>query len=111
MDVNVLGTIYRVEESDKEKDPQLDEYTDGFCDTSIKRCIIDNMKSVAEDPTSKKDLEAYKRQVKRHELIHAFLHESGLDANSWANNEEMVDWIAIQFPKLAAAFAEAECEK
>jgi hypothetical protein len=40
----------------------------------------------------------------RHELIHAFLFESGLDCCSWADKEEIVDWIAIQFPKLQNVF-------
>jgi len=48
--------------------------------------------------------------VIRHELIHAFLFKSGLDACAeWARNEEMVDWLAIQFPKLMKAFQEADC--
>jgi len=48
----------------------------------------------------------------RHELVHAFLNESGLMWNSftpdkaWAKNEEMVDWIAIQSPKLFKVFRE-----
>ena len=46
----------------------------------------------------------------RHEVVHAFLEESGLSDCSlrpemaWARNEEMVDWIAIQFPKMLEAF-------
>lgn len=45
----------------------------------------------------------------RHEVIHAFLFESGLAENSnisdaWAVNEEMVDWLAIQAPKIFKAF-------
>ena len=45
----------------------------------------------------------------RHELIHAFLFESGLAENSnWARNEEMVDWIARQFPKMAKTFQEVK---
>jgi hypothetical protein len=32
------------------------------------------------------------------------LFESGLGADSWGINEEIVDWIAYQFPKMAAAF-------
>lgn len=36
-----------------------------------------------------------------HELIHAFLYESGLHNNSdWAINEECIDWFAIQFDKI-----------
>ena len=46
----------------------------------------------------------------RHEVIHAFLNESGLQDSAaridagWARNEEMVDWFAIQSPKIFKAF-------
>ena len=55
---------------------------------------------------------AYQHKVIRHEIVHAFLYESGLDVNSlsggaWAKNEEMVDWMAIQIPKILKAFQEA----
>lgn len=51
----------------------------------------------------------------RHEIIHAFLFESGLSSNTnccfgaWAEYEEMVDRIAIQFPKILKVFEEAGC--
>lgn len=35
-----------------------------------------------------------------------FLFESGLDSESWGRNEEIVDWIANQFPKMMKAFDE-----
>jgi len=55
------------------------------------------------------DLDSVTRKNIRHELIHAFLSESGLWANcDWAK-EEMVDWLAIQFPKLLKAFTECKC--
>ena len=61
---------------------------------------------------SKRDLAAYQRKVIRHEIIHAFLYESGLAENSlsasaWGKNEEMVDWMAVQSPKIFRAFREA----
>lgn len=55
------------------------------------------------------------KRTLRHELIHAFLNESGLQASSsvpesgWANYEEMVDWIALQFPKMQKVFEECDC--
>lgn len=57
------------------------------------------------------DKQGLQKHILRHEIIHAFLFESGLDANSngieaWANNEEMVDWIAIQMPKIASVYEE-----
>lgn len=51
----------------------------------------------------------YEQKVLCHELIHAFMYESGLDVNSnnieqWAMNEEMIDWMAIQMPKIMEAY-------
>lgn len=57
-------------------------------------------------------LVVYSKKTLRHEITHAFLFESGLEDNSneadaWARNEEMVDWIAFQGPKIYAAWQEA----
>ena len=104
--VNVLGTEYTIIESNSTKDASL-ENKDGYCDTSIKKCVINEMSS--DDVDAKKNLPGYKKAVIRHELIHACLYESGLDCCAyWSTNEEMVDWIAIQFPKLIQAFKEAD---
>jgi hypothetical protein len=104
MTVDVLGTPYKIIESNREQDNNL-ENADGYCDFSTKKIIIDTFKN---RPGDMEDLETYKKQVIRHEITHAFLHESGLDANSWAGNEEIVDWIAIQFLKMAEAFGKVD---
>lgn len=109
--VHILGTAYRIliiEESDY----RFTRDADGWCDTQAKEILLFNFK---QDPNSVKDLVAYQKYVLRHEIVHAFLYESGLWSNSvrgecWAKNEEMVDWIAIQEPKLNKAFKEAECD-
>lgn len=50
----------------------------------------------------------------KHEIIHAFLYECGLDRNSmsyqgsWATNEEMVDWFALQYEKIRTVMHDAE---
>lgn len=100
----VLGVPYKIIESNREEDNSLEE-SDGYCDFSTKKIVIDTFRN---KPGSMEDLTKYKKKVIRHELIHAFLHESGLDANSWANNEEIVDWIAIQFLKMAEAFEKVD---
>lgn len=57
----------------------------------------------------RKNLQVQIMKNKRHEIIHAFLFESGLAENSeWAQNEEMVDFFAIQFPKLMEVFKNAD---
>lgn len=106
MEVNVLGRSYEVREETSDTNPLLKEM-DGYCDPTIATCVIDAMDKT--EPNSVADLMAYKRKVTRHELIHAFLAESGLQTEcSWAC-EEMVDWVANQFPKMVEAFGEAGC--
>ena len=106
MKINVLGTYYSLTEANEQTDERL-KGKDGYCDTSTKECVVESMEFA--DSNAKANLPEYKKSVKRHELIHAFLFESGLDMCSWADNEEMVDWLASQFPKLAKAFEEADC--
>lgn len=107
--VNVLGTEYTILFDVPEED--MPEGADGCMDQSIK-----TIKLASFEPTrdSLKDLEEYKKKVLRHEIIHAFLYESGMWNNSgscdaWGQDETITDWIAIQFPKMQKAFEEAEC--
>lgn len=102
--INVLGTDYAVIERGRCEDKQLDD-KDGYCDDSVKEIIIAHLEP---EPDSKKDLNTVHQKILRHEIVHAFLCESGLSCNSdWAENEELVDWIAIQGPKLIRAWQEA----
>ena len=50
---------------------------------------------------------AHENKVFLHEVVHAFLFESGLSGNSWAANEEIVDWMAHQIPKIVQSLEEA----
>ena len=71
--------------------------------------LVENYEDSKGEPNSKQNLLVQTNKVKRHEIIHAFLFESGLAENSnWAQNEEMVDFFAIQFPKLLKAFEQAD---
>lgn len=99
---NILGTEYTIKTCSIDLDIKLKE-VDAYCDTSIKEIVISDMNEQLEDAMRLKDLEDYRSKLLRHEIIHAFLYESGLSVNSdngWAVNEEMIDWLAIQLPKL-----------
>lgn len=109
--VHILGTEYKILIIEA-GDYRYNKEADGWCDTQAKEILLYNFK---QDLNSVKDLVAYQKKVLRHEIVHAFLYESGLCVNSvgcdsWAKNEEMVDWIAIQEPKLNKAFKEAGCD-
>ena len=105
MIVNILGTKYSIDETNKVDDMNL-ERCDGYCDPSVKKIVIGTFQQA---PNSLEDLDEYKKRVVRHELVHAFLFESGLGGESWGTNEEIVDWIACQFPKLLETFKETDC--
>lgn len=108
--VSILETEYKVYNRNEKDDPLLDgKMRDGYTDFSAHEIILCNQKNDCEF----RDYENYKKSVLRHELIHAFLYESGLDASfsvaeSWAINEEMCDWFAIQSPKIFKVFQELD---
>ena len=107
MKVNVLGTEYEIILD--APDELLPEDAEGAVDVTLKRIVIAEF---VVDRNSVKDLNAYRKKVLRHEIVHAFLYESGLwnnsgHVNAWGQNEEITDWIAIQSPKLFTAFKEA----
>lgn len=109
MKVNILGSEWEVVRLKQDDDPGL-KHADGYTDFTTRRIVV-----IKADPTddSVKDLEAYARKVTRYEIVHAFMFESGLHANSlvfengWATNEEMVDWFAFQGAKIYKAWEEA----
>ena len=106
MSVYILGTEYAIKYLDSNSEPKLRD-NNGYCETYSKEIIIS---TIEDSPLNLKMIERFQNKVVRHEIIHAFLHESGLDSNSdWATNEEIIDWIAIQFPKMLKVFEEAKC--
>lgn len=101
--VNILGTEYKIiSEEFNNKD------IDGYCDYTSKEIHIrnDNVNDVG-------DFDYLIQKQLRHEIIHAFMCESGLQANwehvqQFGHDETTVDWIAIQYPKIAKVFDELE---
>lgn len=109
MKVNILGIEYQIYFDVNEDD--MPEFCDGCMDQSVK---VIKIAKFSYDRNSLKDLDEYRKKVLRHEIIHAFLYESGIWNNSstayaWGQSEEITDWIAIQSPKIFQAFQEAGC--
>ena len=105
--VMVLGVEWRIVYRKKSEDAYL-KGAGGYCDNSTKTIVIRKQHETPH-PGECADLRAYERHCLRHELVHAFLYESGLSSNTgsahqWARNEEMVDWIAYQSPKIFQAY-------
>ena len=100
MKVDVLGTKYKIIKHNKNNPIRING-CDGYCDYTVKEIHIAEMEDY-----EWADIKSHANKVIRHELVHAFLYESGLDIESWARNEELVDWMAIQIPKVANKYKE-----
>ncbi len=106
--IDVLGTTYTIEHLSESEDKEL-EGLGGYCERHEKRIVICSDKR---EEMSEVSFTNCQKQYLRHEIIHAFFIESGLQEN-FANHqfgisETIVDWFAIQGPKIFKVFAELE---
>lgn len=112
--VNILGTEYYITKKSYKDEPAFERRgIDGYCNGfthEIVYCDLDtDDKWQYENEETKRKCET---QTIRHEIVHAFLFESGLRESShgiehgWAVDEEIVDWMANQIPKIYKAFEE-----
>lgn len=104
MEIDILGTTYKIVYKTKEEDSRF-EKVDGYCDYSTKTIVCIKRTEKDKDIMDLGNLKRIDNRILRHEIIHAFMYESGLWCNSygvssWAENEEMTDWFAIQSPKI-----------
>lgn len=106
--INILGTEYRIEFRKEDEDTILKD-CNGYCDVTVKLIVV------LAEPNKECDYEDFsfiQKKTLRHEIVHAFLTESGLFNNTynvdagWAKNEEMVDWFDIQSPKIFKVYSE-----
>lgn len=102
MIIDVLGTKYTVSYK------HLTDL-DGYCDKTTKEIVIVEK----DDSYNLGNFERYQKKVLRHEIVHAFMFESGL-AENWEHNrygqeETVVDWFAIQGLKIYKAWKQANC--
>lgn len=105
----ILGEKWLIAIVPTDTDKRL-AHCDGFCDRTSRRILVDDM--AACDDFELDDRTAYVAQNLRHEIIHAFMYESGLQQNwqhkEYGQKETVVDWIASQYPKLKSVIDDAE---
>ena len=116
MKINILGTEYEIIIKKYGDDEAFERHSiRGYCDEYSKQIVVCNPATFAGwEHESAAIVSIAQKETIRHEIVHAFLRESGLIGGSicydagWATNEEMIDWIALQFPKMLKAMAEAQ---
>ena len=117
MKVDILGRKYTICIESHEENAIFEEKGwCGYCSEGIPEIHIlnlDNCTNYKDDSEEAK--RNYTNMTLRHEIVHAFLNESGLMCcanqfdGAWSKNEEMVDWVSIQFPKILKAFQKCGC--
>lgn len=117
MIVNILGTDYKIIVKKYDEEEAFERRSiDGYCDGYTKQIVVCDMATYKGwEHETKETIEQCQKATLRHEIVHAFLNESGLMDSTfaydggWSKNEEMVDWIALQSPKMYKAFEQAGC--
>lgn len=110
--VNILGTDYNIRIIEPTEEMTKNNWV-GLCSSLKKEILISDLSN--RDDVDSVQFNAYQKETLRHEIIHAFFNESGLQDSSftfdgpWAKNEEMVDWLAIQSPKIFKVLESMGC--
>lgn len=107
--INVLGTGYMVLFRFPKNDTYLGKERAGYCDKTSKTIVV----ALKDETNELDDYDVFLKQLIRHEVVHAFLFESGLHENfthpGYGHEETIVDWIAAQYPKMLEVFKQLEC--
>lgn len=103
--VTILGQDYDVIDGADMSDYEKLQEVDGYASNTRKEIVI--AKFIQEIGTDE-DVSFIRNHVMRHEVIHAFLDESGM--RKWSEDELLVDWMAAQLPKMFKVFQSLQCE-
>jgi len=110
----IFGAEYEIKFVEKfpERYSEYEDTSAGLFNPYNKEILIHIRSGMKE--LTQEGLEERIKKTMRHEVIHAALFESGIYSNglnyygSWAENEEMIDWLAIQSPKIFKVFQELD---
>jgi hypothetical protein len=101
--VNVLGTEYDIVINPTKDNPKM-EGASGYIELYSKTIVL---KDIEPDKNTFENIEDFKKKVLRHEISHAFFHESGMQ--DYCDDEKLIDWLALMLPKITKAMIETEC--
>lgn len=108
--VTILGQKYKLLKGNEKQYPILED-VNGYADIYAKKIVIDETFTTPEGNFKSERPDLALNHIYRHEIIHAFFTESGVNYNLSNDEEELlVDWIALQFPKMQKIFEELGVE-
>ena len=96
--INILGTDYEILFQTEKENPKM-EGNDGICEPYSHKIILDVSNQY--NKFNVDNIEDYFAKVLRHEIIHAFFFEAGLE--SYGKDEMLVEVLAKLLPKIVKA--------
>lgn len=113
--VTLLGETYTIEVLPYDADPAFKKCNiDGYCENETHRIVIGDLHTwPGWGDESENFIVGTMKHTLRHEIVHLGMHESGLQDSShvyngaFAKDEELIDWIAIQGPKIYKAWEQS----
>lgn len=98
--VNILGAEYTIEE----EAGLITKNADGVCYPYSNRIKVRPAENMLDEDNTKEEKERCFKETLSHECVHAYFRESGL--HNYMDDEVLVDWIAVQMPKMVKTFQE-----
>ena len=104
--VRILGAVWTVRSATEAEEPRL-EGVNGFTDWTTRTiCLEKNTHG------NLGSIETYMNKVIKHEVVHAFMFESGLgdsfEHKDYGQEETIVDWFAFQMGKIVNVVREIQ---
>ncbi|MBP5718430.1 MAG: hypothetical protein J6X53_05565 [Abditibacteriota bacterium] len=119
--LTILGTEYAVELKAYGDDPYFKAHDCcGYCDAMCHRIVVCDTHTYPDEMGEAWAIESeefHEKTMKatlRHEIVHAYFDESGLQDcaaqydGPYTKFEELIDWVAIQGPKIYQTWKEAD---
>lgn len=103
--INILGTEYKIIYVTAAEDAEL-ENINGCVDPTTKIIKLRKYEPAEKRINNVENFDELLNGTIRHEIVHSFLYESGL--RDYYLDETIVEWIALQFPKLLKVFNETD---
>ena len=102
--INILGKDYTIMEQNEFDDARLAR-TNGYCDWSEQKIVIDENLSKRDNAMRIGNVEMCREKIIRHEIMHAFFMASGL--TQYSQDETLVEWFATQAYEIFQAMSDA----
>lgn len=104
--MNILGTEYKLI---IDTEYCANAFADGITERYERKIYMRNVRDMLEKDAPIQAKQKRYNETLRHEIVHAFLFEAGLEA--YGCDETLVQWLAAKMPQVTNCLKEMGCEQ